>query len=172
MSSQTAPPVHLFQPARSTVMGVPSPDLTAAWPFVRRGLVWIKKAQGPAAIWEPEHVWGALVTGQAELHLGGLEGAESCVDQLVGFVVTQPLVSPFVNLPLSLLIWMLYREPGQSHKNFGPALNTYLDALARERGYRYIEGITPFPEVNELGSRYGYHTSMYVLRKCLYPEGE
>ena len=126
-----------------------SPDLLAClWPWMREGLVHIRrKNYSSRTTWLPEHVRDQIALGitnpqmlpqfnRTECFIGHNEDDES----LHGFLVTYPLVDPFVSLTLSWFVWMASIQ--------FDTLNHILpefEELARSRGYRRWEWTSPRP---------------------------
>lgn len=144
-------PVFDIRPARAE-------DVSIYWPLIRVALLGIKADQGPRATWTPEHVLHTVMQGRAELWLA-LDGA-----QLAAFMVIQPLVDAFLNVPTGIFVWMAWRHPKadpQVIERFDETLVT----LAKVRGLLYIEAITTWPRFAKRLERLGWETVMYVTRK-------
>ena len=93
---------------------VTSPDmLMSLWPWMRTGLLRIKRKNTPDALWLPEHVLLEIqkgFVGQSAVEcFVAHDGTE---DTLAGFLVVYPELDPFVHVPLCWFVWMANLTPG------------------------------------------------------------
>jgi len=134
-------------------------DLHAFWPFIRVGLNKIRARLEKHSYWEPEHVYAALVAGRAQLLLA-LRG-----EAVVGFTVVTVQSDPFLQVPLSLFVWIAYSEGGGVVE-----MDDALEALARTQGLRFLEALTARTGLLRRIARHGWYRAMTILRKDLYDE--
>lgn len=106
--------------------------LMTLWPWMREGLLYIKRRNSPQSLWLPEHVRleiqkGFVGQSSCECFIGHV-GTD---DTVLGFVVAYPLIDPFVNLPLAWHVWM-------GNLGWGNIMTLLpeFEELARARGYR------------------------------------
>lgn len=92
-------------------------DVRVVWDDIRPGLEHTRLKAG--ALWRPEDVYAACVSGAAALYVGE-----------PGFVVVQRRVNALTGVP-ELLVWIAYSRAPGSIESFQPAV----DALAREHGF-------------------------------------
>lgn len=143
------------------VVKVTTPEeLIDVWPFVRSGLVKIKKRQHvESSGWVPENIRQSIVLGQSELWL---VKKDECV---VGFVVTQIMNDPFLNIPYTLFIWMAYSVDGGVMET-----ERLLAEYGRSKGCRRMEALTQRRGLERRLHRYGWKESNIIIYKDLYPE--
>lgn len=138
--------------------------LMMLWPWMREGLLNIKRRNTPTALWLPEHVRveiqkGFLGQNACECFIGHIGGER---DTAEGFFVAYPLVDPFVNLPLTWFVWM-------GNLGFGhiPSALAEFEALGRARGYRRWQWGSPRKAWERRAARFGAHVIERTIGKDL-----
>lgn len=138
------------------------------WTYVRKGLGVIKKKDKRSGNWTTEHVRAMLEAG--------FKGQGTCElwfvltnDEVpVGFVITSIGPDPHLSVPLGLFIWITYLELRHT-KAFDSTLDR-LEAIARQRGLRYVEGMSSRLGWVEKLMRRGFDTHMTLFRKNVWGE--
>lgn len=152
------------QPTYSLVL-CDAPLLKASWPFIRRGLLKIKKKDKRSGQWIPEHVRQRIEAGFAgrifcECYLCIEDDGER--QRPVGMCVVTSYPDEFVGVPLSLFMWITYCE-----KPMRKVLPQVMPTLIRRRdelGLRFIDGVSSrFGWMKEL-SRNGFRVHQYIFR--------
>ena len=121
------------------------------WPFVRRGCLTVKaKTQADdltddSGNWTPEHIRAQLelfFTGRSscELWLITEEGGA-----IRGFLVTVISTCPYIQVPISLLVWVAYTARPIGSRN-ARAILAELEDYAKKSGLLYVDGYTNRPE--------------------------
>lgn len=110
--------------------------LAQCWSYVEKGLENIKKKDEHAGNWIPKHVRMRIIQGFAKPPQSMVELwlAVDVNNVMHGFIVTDTLVDPFLNLPWTLYIWAGHLNRKQM-KRFAP----WLKQLALDRGLANIE---------------------------------
>lgn len=160
---QTVRTSVVWSPAVTTthVRAATLDDIPKCWPFIRDALLRIKRRQRHQSGWTPQHVHAALMAGRAELWLSFLE------ECLVGFTVTQVLLDPFLNAATGLFVWFAHKDPHIVCDAI-PAMDAFLERVARDRGYEYLEALTARKGLARRLERYGWRGVLEVVRKELY----
>ena len=124
------------------------------WPTIRDGLLEVKAFQGPHCHWEPEHVRAYVLSNNAEMWLCFNAG------KLDGFFVTTQFPDPYLNVNLFMFVWIAFAKgPG-----FAEGM-AFLEKLARTRGLRGLETISPRAGESRLLAPFGWYPAQVVYRK-------
>jgi len=147
-------------------------DLRLNWPFIRRGLVAIKKRQGWRSTWRPEHVRDAIMKGHAELWLGYPATATEAGTTVphgapIAFAVTQPMIDPFVHQALGWFVWFAYKDP-LDRSDIVRVMDDYLEMVGRFRGYQFLEMLTAREGLVRRLVKHGWRKTLSVVRKDLW----
>ena len=108
--------------------------LTDVWPYVRDRLEVIKKKDKSTQHWLPEHVRHAVMQGLFGQNMTELYVALDTDNSIYGFIVTEVLFDRFVNIPLTLWIWV-----GWLNREMIDRMTPWLEKIAKERGLTRIE---------------------------------
>jgi hypothetical protein len=107
--------------------------LAECWPWVKERLQRIKEKDRSAGHWLPEHVRHRVLQGLFGQSMVELYLAVDDDQVLYGFIVTDTLVDPFVNVPLTLWVWAGWGNRAMIR------LLPWLVDLAKKRGLTGIE---------------------------------
>lgn len=142
------------------------PIMVEAWPFVRRGLLTIKKKDKRSGNWTTEHVRAMLEAGYKGQGTCELWIVHKADGSPVGFVITS--VGPDIHLgvPLALFIWITYLQETAA---FEMALDE-LEKIARARGLRYVEGMSSRRGWSRKLEQRGFDTHMVLYRKSVWSD--
>jgi hypothetical protein len=165
-----------------SLVKVDAEALRVLWPtFIRPGLEAIKQPHPvrmrksgkiimkPAADphsgqWLPEHVRAALDAG----HMGRM----FCECQLivpvsdskpVGFLIFRLYNDEFVNVPLSLFVWIAWSRDMAAITDV--LKRELVEKRAREIGVRYVDGVTSNAAWLRRLRKYGYEMHQMIIRK-------
>ena len=142
-------------------------DLERHWPYIKRGLKIVRSKQTKHSYWTPEHVRMELMAGRAELYFVADALEDGTLGVMHGFFVVTHLLDPFLHVPLGLFVWVAYAQlPG-----FDQA-EQWIEQLARQRGMRFVETISPRPGMPRRLQKAGWYVAQTVLRKDLEDETE
>lgn len=139
-----------------------APLLIKAWPFIRRGLLKIKQKDKRSGQWIPEHVRQRIEAGFkgiifCECYLCVEDGGNP-----VGFCVLTCGNDEFVQVPLSLFMWITYCE-----KPLSKVMPQVLPALIKRRdemGLLYIDGVSSRWGWMKNLMRHGFRVHQYIFR--------
>lgn len=128
------------------------------------GLLEVKRKDKRSGQWLPEHVRAAIDAGHlgrhfCECHLIVPGGS----DKPVGFVVLRLYNDEFVQVPLSLFIWITYCREPRAMKYVIPQL----EKRARDIGVRYLDGISSRAAWLRRLRPFGFRCHQMILRKEL-----
>jgi hypothetical protein len=142
------------------------------WKYVRTGCAIVKtktERLGDDVGWTPEHV-----RFQLDLHF---ENRSTCELWLIqdgeayvrGFLVTLIGMSPYLQIPESLLVWVAYTDKPIGGRN-AQAIVKQVEDYAQCRGVKYVDGYTNRNEWGSWLTRYGrgYRSVMTLIRKELW----
>lgn len=145
------------------------------WPLVRRGCLSVKAktrehdGTDASGNWTPEHI-------RAQIELGYV-GKSSCElwlitdgdDKVHGFLVTVISNCPYLQVPLSLMIWVAYTVRPIGGRNARAILGE-LEEYAKKFGLLYVDGYTNRPEWAAWLKKYGrgYRSALALIRKNLW----
>ena len=140
------------------------------WTFIRAGLLTIKHKDKRSGNWTPEHVRAMLelgYRGQGTCELWMIYRTDG---ERVGFVVTSTGPDPHLGVPLGLFVWITYLEKRHTLA-FYSTLHS-LENVAKERGLRYLEGMSSRAGWSRKLAKRGFETHMVLYRKNLWAEGD
>ena len=143
--------------------------MVACWGFVRHGLLAVKRKAKGAIVWHPEHLRLALEKGFTR-EPGGAELWLACSSGTpVAFVITTPEYDPFLNLPMSLYVWISYHDP-LVRSDAVPKLEAVIEEVARARGFASLRCMTTRKGLLPRLAPFGWRQVLVVLEKPLYEE--
>lgn len=162
LAHQTAP--------RYGVLHAPFDAMVSCWPYIRAGLKVIKAKDKRSGNWTTEHVRAMLEAGYKGQNTIDLWMIYQTDGVPVGFVITSVGPDIHFNVPLGLFIWITYLEP-EHHGAFDMTLREF-EQIARQRGLRYVEGMSSRAGWDRRLKRRGYDTHMVLYRKNVWGEDE
>lgn len=132
------------------------------WPWIEARMNVVKKKDRGHEHWTPAHVRQAILNGfrgasAVELWLG--VNSES---EIEGFVVTTVRGDPFIQLPVSLVAWILWANESLMWKTL-----SQIEEIARSRYLPAIEFISSRAGWIPKAAKFGFHVSVYNFRKEL-----
>ena len=107
--------------------------LREAWPWLESKLEEIRKKDKEVDFWMTEHVWQMLLAGLQGRSTYELWLAVNSDGVLEGFIVTYTRFNQYLNLPISMFVWLGWGKRVMSE------LLPELEAAARERHLKKIE---------------------------------
>jgi hypothetical protein len=129
----------------------------------RTGHIWERPPADPrSGTWLPEHVRALIDRGHmglifCECHLIiPVSGTKP-----VGFVVLRLYPDEFVQVPLTLFVWIAYCKDPRALRYVLPLV----EKRAREIGVRYVEGVTSLTAWARRLRPYGYQVHQIIIRK-------
>lgn len=148
---------------RWSLVRVDAEGVKTLWPsYIRPALAKVKFKDPHAGSWLPEHVRAAIDAGMmgrhfCECHLV----VPVSSDKPVGFVILRMYNDEFVQVPLSLFVWISYLTEPRAMKDVIAAL----DKRAREIGVSHIEGISSRTSWMRRLRRFGFNCHQIILRR-------
>jgi len=146
-----------------TLVRADADAIKVLWPsFIRPGLLRIKQKDKHSGQWLPEHVRAAIDGG----HLGRLFCechliVPTAGTQPVGFVILRLYNDEFVQVPLTLFVWITYCTEPRAMRD----VLRLIEKRAKEIGVRYVEGLTSRTAWLRRLRKFGYSAHQIIIRK-------